>query len=68
MIGRLDDEEGIDREEVAEPHARLTILSHLFVAAMFDNEGWTLDVEILLFDVLGTLGLEVVFINGSGVG
>ena len=35
----LDEVEGIDRALDAEPHALLTILSHLFVAAIFDNDG-----------------------------
>ena len=35
----LVDEAGIDNAVDAEPHALLTIFSHLFVAAIFDKDG-----------------------------
>ena len=38
VIGRLDPEEGIDKEDVADPHALLTILSHRLVAAILDKD------------------------------
>ena len=60
VIGKLDIDEGIDKEEVAEPHALLTILSQRFVAAMFDNDGWTVDADTLALDrILATEGAGV---------
>ena len=38
VMGRLDPEEGIDKEDVADPHALLTIPSHRLVAAILDKD------------------------------
>ena len=66
VIGTLDDEEGIDNADVADPHARLTILSHLFVAEILDKEGWTFEVNKSVFGKL--IVLEVEAIKDPGIG
>ena len=58
VIGTLEGEDGIDNEEEADPHARLTILSHLLVAAIFDKEGCTLEDTIFVVDTLLVLETE----------
>ena len=60
------DVEGIDKDEVAVPHALLTMLSHLCVAAIFDKEEWTLDVVTFALETL--VGLDVEANEVSGVG